>query len=502
MSIYKLKFLDSYCNYNEINFIKLLKKIFSDEVFLFFLNNSEILLDKNKWIKLILENIKLNLNETYCIGLKDFLEQNIEFLNQININEVSTFNINYLKPSFEKYDEIAASIIELFYTNGLYVPNKSFYDKLIDLFELDNLYKDCDVIDMLFENDNFARFKKKLVKSKQFIEFYNGFKSYDSNEVNILKAVNDVDLDKKEKLLILEKENEKITNISDVDDTILWKEIITGNYVKISMKNILCYYNEIEEIDEILQKMLSEIGDDYNTIDDDKFKEFESKLLYSNSSSLINYKIIASKYDDQISSFDNDLKINEELVEELININKVDLNVTYNYLFKKNIILLSKLVINKYDDFLNIKNDIEHDTFIIDEIINSNIDVNKKIQLLDVVDISKISKKELSHLINEIMKHNIFLNDAIVSNLFLNLEISDKITYFIYLHKSNSTNIKYLYEIDEKISKIRNGMTTSLSFKYDDFIYRLMQYLKAAKIINSCDIKKNKIRVTYNKSKI
>ena len=116
MSIYKLKFLDSYCNYNEINFIKLLKKIFSDEVFLFFLNNSEILLDKNKWIKLILENIKLNLNETYCIGLKDFLEQNIEFLNQININEVSTFNINYLKPSFEKYDEIAASIIELFYT--------------------------------------------------------------------------------------------------------------------------------------------------------------------------------------------------------------------------------------------------------------------------------------------------------------------------------------------------------------------------------------------------
>ena len=292
------------------------------------------------------------------------------------------------------------------------MPNKSFYDKLIDLFELDNLYKDCDVINMLFENDNFARFKKKLVKSKQFIEFYNGFKSYDSNEVNILKAVNDVDLDKKEKLLILEKENEKITNISDVDDTILWKEIITGNYVKISMKNILCYYNEIEEIDEILQKMLSEIGDDYNTIDDDKFKEFESKLLYSNSSSLINYKIIASKYDDQISSFDNDLKINEELVEELININKVDLNVdTYNYLFKKNIILLSKLVINKYDDFLNIKNDIEHDTFIIDEIINSNIDVNKKIQLLDVVDISKISKKELSHLINEIMKHNIFLND-------------------------------------------------------------------------------------------
>lgn len=503
MSIYKLKFLDSYCNYNEINFIKLLKKIFSDELFLFFLNNSEVITNKNKWLKLILENIRIDLKEACCIELKEFLEKNIKFLNQININEVSTFNINYLKPSIEKYDEIAVSVIELFYINGLYVPNKSFYDKLIDLFEIDNLYKDCDVINMLFENDKFAGFKKKLIKSKQFIEFYNSFKSYDSNELNILKAVNDDDLDKKEKLLILEKENEKITNISDVDDTVLWKEIITGNYVKISMKNILCYYNEIEEIDEILQKMLSEIGDDYNTIDDDKFKEFESKLLYSNSSSLINYKIIASKYDYQISSFDNDLEINEELVEELIDINKVDLNIdTYNYLFKKNIILLSKLVINKYDDFLNIKNDIEHDKFIIDEIINSNIEVNKKIQLLDVIDISKISKKELSHLINEIMKHNIFLNDAIVSKLFLNLEISDKITYFIYLHKSNSTNIKYLYEIDDKIGKIRNGITTSLSFKYDDFVYRLMKYLKSAKIINSCDIKKNKIRVTYNKSKI
>ena len=171
-------------------------------------------------------------------------------------------------------------------------------------------------------------------------------------------------------------------------------------------------------------------------------------------------------------------------------------------LFKKNIILLSKLVINKYDDFLNIKNDIEHDTFIIDEIINSNIDINKKIQLLDVIDISTISKKELSHLINEIIKYNIFLNDSIVSKLFSNLEIRDKIKYFIYLHKSNSVNIKYLYEIDEKISKIRNGITTCLSFEKNASINILMNYLQSIGIINNCEIKKDKIRVTYNKSKI
>jgi len=503
MNIYKLKFLDDYCNYNEINFIKLLKIIFDDELILYLFNNLNIITDKNKWLKLILENIKLDLKEACCTEIKGFLEQNIDFLNQLKINEISTFNINYLKPSFEEYDEISVSIIELFYNNGLYIPNKSFYDKLIDLYELDNFYKDSDVINMLFENDSFANFKNKLIKSNLFVEFYNRFKIYDSNELNILKALNYPDLEKKDKLLILEKENEKITNISDVEDTTLWKDIITGNYIKISMKNILYYYNEISEIDEVLQEMLSEIGNDYNIIDDDKFKDFESDILYSDSNSLINYKVIASKFDYVISSFDNELEINEELVEELIDIDKVALNNdTYNYLYEKNIILLSKLVINKYDDFLNMKNDIEHDTFITDEIINSTIDINKKIQLLDVIDVSIISKKELSYLINEIIKHNIFLNDSIVSQLFSNLEIRDKIKYFIYLHKSNSINIKYLYNIDEKISKIRNGITTSLSFESDDSIHTLMDYLQLVGIINSCEIKKDKIRVTYNKTKI
>lgn len=503
MNIYKLKFLDSYCNYNETNFIKLLKNIFSDELFLFFSNNLENIMNKNKWLKLILENIKIDLKESCCIELKDFLEHNITFLNQITINEISTSNIEYLKPLFEKYDEIADKIIKLFYNNDLYVPNKSFYDKLIDLFELDISYKESDVINVIFENENFVRFKNKLIKSKQFVEFYNSFKSYNSNELNILKTVNNSDLDKNEKLLILEKENEKITNIIDISDTTLWKEIITGNYIKISMENILHYYNEIDKIDEILQGMLTEIGDNYNTIDDNKFKEFESKLIYSNLNQLINYEVIADKFDYQVSSFDNDLKINIELVEKLITINKVDLNVdTYNYLFEQNKPLLFKLVINKYDDFLNIKNDVEYDTFIIDKIINSNIMINKKIQLLDTINVSIISKNALSHLINEIINCNVILNDFIVSKLFLNLEKRDKIKYFIYLHKSNSINIKYLYEIDNKISKIRNGITTCLSFEKDDSINILMNYLQSTNIINSCDIKKGKIRVTYNKTKI
>lgn len=503
MNDYKLKFLDDYCNYNEVDFIKLLKKIFSDELILYFFNNLESITDKNKWLKLILENIKLDLNKESCIELKRFLEQNIDFLNQLKINEISTFNINYLKPSFEEYSKIDVSIIELLYNDGLYVPNKSFYDKLLNLYEIDNFYKDSDLINILFENDNFINFRNKLIKSKKFVELYNEFKIYDSNELNILKAINSQDLEKNDKLLILKKENEKITNLSDVEDTTLWKEIITENYINISMKNILCYYNETGKIDEVLQEMLIEIGDEYNIIDDNKFKELETDILYSNPNSLINYKIIANKFDYVVSSFDNELKINEDLVENLIDFGKVDLNIdTYNYLYEKNINLLPKLVINKYDDFLSIKNDVEHDTLIIDKIINSTIDINKKIQLLDVIDLSIISKEELSRLIKEIIKHNIFLNDSIVSQLFSNLEIRDKIDYFIYLHKSNSANIKYLYEIDDKISKIRNGITTSLSFESIDYIHTLMNYLKSVNIINSCDIKKDKIRVAYNKTKI
>lgn len=159
-----------------------------------------------------------------------------------------------------------------------------------------------------------------------------------------------------------------------------------------------------------------------------------------------------------------------------------------------------KLIHNKIDSFIEIKNDIEHDSYITNEIMESNITIDKKIQLLDSIDMADISSKGISILIDEIINNNIYLNDNFIEILFGFAEENAKIKYFIYLHKSNNNYINYLYKINDKIIKIRDGKSTSLSFDYDNQIYELMKYLKSLGIINRCDIRKNKIRISYNKT--
>ena len=59
-----------------------------------------------------------------------------------------------------------------------------------------------------------------------------------------------------------------------------------------------------------------------------------------------------------------------------------------------------------------------------------------------------------------------------------------------------------LRSIDDKISKIRNGNTTLLSFDFSDSINELMKYLKSVNIINKNEIRKDKIYIAYNRAKI
>ena len=160
------------------------------------------------------------------------------------------------------------------------------------------------------------------------------------------------------------------------------------------------------------------------------------------------------------------------------------------------------MIFNKFDSFIEIKNDINHDSYITSEIMESNINIDKKIQLLDSIDMSDISSKGISILIDEIINNNIYLNDTFIEALFDFAKENDKIKYFIYLHKNNNNYINYLYKINDKINKIRDGKSTFLSFDYDNQIYELMKYLKSLGIINKCDIKKNKIKISYNKTTI
>ena len=500
---YRLKFLNDYFAYNKENFILLLKEVFSNDLVRFIYEKREIVNNLNEWVKQIIENIKLDLDENALTYMKKSLENDFELLNSIENNDVSKFNIIYLKPDIECYENIKEAIIQILYENSIYKSNKSFYDRLIDLYGVDKDYRKMNAINILYESEEFSRFKNTVITDNLFPSFYNSFETFDSDEKNILMAITDSGLNDENKLLILKNENNNINNIENVNDKELWKDIIENSYCKTCMENMIVYFVYINKIDDVILDMIENIGKNYHAIDSSAFQDFEKKLIYSEYHSMIDYGIIAKNYSYNIESFDEELDINDDLLEELIINNKVELNINnYNLLREKNIIALLKLIFNKFDSFIEIKNDINHDSYITREIMESNINIDKKIQLLDSIDMSDISSKGISILIDEIINNNIYLNDTFIEALFDFAKENDKIKYFIYLHKNNNNYINYLYKINDKINKIRDGKSTFLSFDYDNQIYELMKYLKSLGIINKCDIKKNKIKISYNKTTI
>ena len=500
---YKLKFLESYRTFNEKNFTVVIKQIYNDELLTFIFQDDNIIKKKEEWFKIIIENINLDASSDVVDKLKRYMENNIDFLNNLEVNDISKDNIIKLNLNIENYDNVIISIVEIFYNNNTYKPNLSFYKRLIDLYDISIEYKEMDVINILYNDVDFIEFKNKVTEMDGFNQLYSSFKIYDSDEKNIIKALNDLKMKKEDKFLILAKENNKITYIDDVEDVSLWKDIIVNSHCNYSMENLISYYSKINEIDDTIIEFLRELGTDYHSIENDNLKSFEERLVYSESDSMINYSLIAKKFSHNIDSFDDNLEINFDLLNELINNGKINLNInTYNTLLRSNVESLIKLIINNIDEFINIKDEIELDDYVINCIMISDISITKKIQLFNNINIEELSKKTLSKIVDEIISNNIHLNDEFVEIIFASSLEEDKIKYFIYLYKLNSLNIKYLYKINDKISKIRNGSSTLLSFESNDSINLLLEYLYEINIINKIKFKNGKVYITYNRTKI
>ncbi len=501
---YKFSFLDEYLKHNEKNCMALLKMITNENLYNYILQNENPIINKSKWIKIILENIDLGSKKELLESFKKYLDNNIEFFNDIEINSVFELNIKNIAPNINDYQNVKLEIIDLFYKIDIYYPNKSFYDKLIDLFEVDSIYKTTDFLNLIYENSNFLKFKNKIFCSKSFSKIYNCFEIYDSSEINIINAINEQGNSKENRLLILEKENNKIFNIKVVEDYDIWKDIIKGNHCNMSMDNLIAYYEKVKEIDDIIIEMLVEIGNDYDITNDDVFKEFEEKLIYSKYNIKIKYGKIAEKFSYQITQFNDELELNNEFIGELINYNKISINIkTYNKIYEsKNTGSLITLITKNIEGFIDILDSINIDYNIIDGIMMTKIDISKKLQLFSRIEAIKLSNESITNLIEEIIDKKIQLNDEIANKLFEHASEKNKIKYFIYLHSQNRMNIKYLYKINDKISKIRNGSSTTISFEYNDDIEKLMKYLEKENIVRNLEIKNNKMRVSYSKLKL
>ena len=121
---------------------------------------------------------------------------------------------------------------------------------------------------------NLPELKKYIDNNiKEYVE--NVFLKLESNNnedegtiIKLLENTNSI-LDITLKSEIIKKQNNKISNIKDVSED-LWVELIENNKLKPSWKNILCYFEKSEQIDEL---------EDYLNIEENYIELSKSEIV-------------------------------------------------------------------------------------------------------------------------------------------------------------------------------------------------------------------------------
>lgn len=500
LNAYRIVFLEEYMDIDANNFKKILLDIISEDMIDYVVENMEYLKDFDKMIKFIVENVEMRLQEMSQSPIKELIDGDMVLLNSIELTEIAKTNLIYIELDIVNYENILLDKIELFYCEDMYSPNKSFYNKLLEINNLDKIDVDEKVLDIIFGDIYFENFRHKCIHMEYFNELYGSFEKYNSDEENIILALNCANLKNEDKHNIILNENQKITDIREIIDEELVVSIIENSKYYFNMQNIIGYYNIIKSIDNIILEMLVEIGDTYSYFENDIFKTFERDLIYSPINNGIIYEKIAKEFSSSIEKIEEEKLINERLLLELIKVNKISLNKEIFMKLSTINNILVELVIRKLDELIDMKNDVTISVNLIEAILNSDNSINKKIEFVDVSVIKELSEKIITSLIKQVIIENIDLEEDVIIEIFNKINETSKIDFFIYLHSRNEENYKYLSLINEKTAKIRDGITTKQVFNIS--YKRLMNYLEEKKIINKLVLKNGKIMISYSKNKI
>lgn len=498
---FKFKFLDLYYLYSHDNFSKLIKIVFDDNIFSYYCNYENFSSDKNSWLKILIENVNLNLSDNNRKNLKKILENNPMLLNDFDIdNAICMKNIESLSVEFEDYSKFNNNLITKLYLNDIYVPNRSFYNKLINIYEVESLYINSNVLDLLAENPKFIKFAKKVLFLSNFEDFYNSFVIFESSVYCILNIVN-TDIPITNKLLILEKEKEKIDEIFLVLDKSLWKIILERKLCNINLKNILDYYGYIEHIDDLILKLLSNFSS-FNVIHEN-LETFEKDFLYTKYCGNLNYIDLAESSTYIFKEFDDGKNVNTIYLSNLICSNKVELNInTYNFLLEKK---LEKELINlvkfNVDEFISIIEDIEISSRFIDNVLLTNISGVEKVKILENINVGDISKDVLNKVTIDIIDDNASISDTLCEKIFELITTENKMKLFRYLYDLDKKYIKYFYKIDSAFKNIRNGSSFVANFPYTKSLEEFFLYLRSKYLINSVKNENGNLRITFAKRK-
>lgn len=488
--------------------------------------------EKSKYFYMFLNNLEykdivdLNVNDslkTYIGSFEKFESPN-EFFNNRLTRLIKDLNIN-----FKFFQEVIdkTTPYKFIYENNFYELNQQMIDYIM---YVESDY-DSTVHDSLIKAHYTVIKNSKAEKLKQYIA--NNINEYIKNvnlaidtntresEETIIELLNSKDIEADLKVKIIQKENTLLSDISAIDNKSLWDIVVRNNHMESNWKNILYYYQYVDEIDddlisylsiksnaiELTKKsfLISSFIKDNEMFDKDKIHELLENILTCQEMDIETFEhfaksIIYSHYNLDISELD------EEKIALLVKHNKFafsreNFDKLQKFTKTQHIVFLEKYLdkfIENYDNFSIDSNDIA-------KLLESkNISDKHKKEIIELIDYDLISTPKIAKLIYSNVDKTVIRSYSYIKNMISQLESTESKVNLLVEQESELHNeelIEILKLMPDKYSQIAklDGTQTVISDK--DYNKKFVKLLHSRKFITSDKPeKKDQIRL-FIKSK-
>lgn len=402
---------------------------------------------KENYLKLILkygkiENLKklnISLISEYISNISNF----VEFSSHIEIKKIKDI-LKIFEPAFKKVSQIddKTELFEFIYENSFYEISFEMIEGILKQFNKNEFnLEDLDKKNLTIVKNSTC--KSLIDDIEEHIKCYiedillNIEKIYDDENI-LVELLNNEKVSDDLKLEIIKKQETLISNISEIEDSKLWKNLFEENKVKVDWNNILYYYQHYNEIDESLikyfniienAKILSstKINSKTDFMKNSKFdillvEELLEKILLLNEIEINSYNQLI-KSDGYLYPNLDISTLNEEKIIEIVKVGKLQLSIqNFNrlkeYTKEQHIKLIEKNIdgfLEKYDEY---KLD---DKDILKILESSNITKKIKMEIIQKLDYELITNKSIGILIYGVMdkkiKYTIDFLESLIKNL-------------------------------------------------------------------------------------
>lgn len=515
--------------FDYINFGKNLKKFIDiitqkwQQICIFIFKESQFTEEKKEiYFKILFDN--LILDNLLKLNIEDSLKVYIEISQKVPDNSI--FNdkfkelIRKLKVKYQNIDdtyEKNPAFFEFIYKENLYKLNEKMIDKMIFIKG-----EPRKISEEKLKISHYTTVKESEAEDlKQYIEqnineyIENVFLQIETNtkedEKYIVELLNNEDLEFKNKQSIIEKEEAKISDISQIVKQELWEVLFDKNKVTAIWKNILNYYqNKEQNLDEMIINFIS-IEENYVELSNSKMnqvKDFGKPLIEKISREILtNNNINDEAYSYIINGiwiwkfYNLDIsELSTKKIDILIKNNKLKLeNDNINNLKKYSPDNQVELFKNFKEEFLE-----KHKEFILDEndyikiFKSTKFSIDEKMTIINALDLNIFDNEDISKLVTNIyLEANIEISNELFYKLFENehFDVALKLltNQIPKLEEEQIPNL--LDQFSEPYSKLREQSEELLKFDKEEIDKELLVALKKKGFIKDVKFNKKEILV-------